>query len=146
MKEVNPYFDRIQKSLQIVIHKMQPKLLESMNALGVTSTQFFVLGFLKKQGSCKVTQLAEMMGVKPSAVTLLVDRLEENGLVLREHDKKDRRVVNISLTEHGDEKLKKVMEERKAIAERYLSHLTEEELMVMATLTEKLAQAVNVEN
>jgi DNA-binding MarR family transcriptional regulator len=146
MKEVNPYFDRIQKSLQIVIHKMQPKLLESMNALGVTTTQLFVLGLIKKQGSCKVTQLAEMMDVKPSAVTLLVDRLEENGLVLREHDKKDRRVVNISLTEHGDEKLKKVMEERKAIAGRYLSHLTEEELLVMATLTEKLAQVVNVEN
>jgi DNA-binding MarR family transcriptional regulator len=125
---------------------MQPKLLESMKAIGVTSTQLFVLGYLKKQGSCKVTQLAEMMDVKPSAVTLLVDRLEENGLVLREHDKKDRRVVNISLTDHGDDKLKKVMEERKAIAERYLSHLTEEELMVMATLTEKLAQAVNVEN
>ncbi|CRK80814.1 MarR family winged helix-turn-helix transcriptional regulator [Neobacillus massiliamazoniensis] len=146
MKEVIPYFDRIQNSLRIVINKMQPKLLESMKALGVTSTQLFVLGYLKKQGSCKVTQLAEMMDVKPSAVTLLVDRLEENGLVLREHDKKDRRVVNISLTEHGDEKLKKVMEERKAIGEQYLSHLTEEELLVMATLTEKLAQVVNVEN
>lgn len=146
MDEINPYFDRIQASLQIVIQKMQPKLLESMNALGVTPTQLFVLGFLKKQGSCKVTQLAEMMDVKPSAVTLLVDRLEQNGFVLREHDKKDRRVVNISITEHGDEKLKKVMEERKAIAERYLSYLTEEELLVMATLTEKLAQAVTVEN
>ncbi len=146
MKEVNPYIDRIQGSLQIVIHKMQPKLLESMNALGVTPTQLFVLCFLKKQGSCKVSQIAEMMGVKPSAVTLLVDRLEQNGIVLREHDKKDRRVVNIILTEQGDEKLKKVMEERKAFAERYLSHLTEEELLVMATLTEKLAQAVNVEN
>ncbi|MED3562772.1 MarR family transcriptional regulator [Bacillus xiapuensis] len=145
MEGLNP-IDRIQASLQIVIHKMQPKLLESMNALGVTPTQLFVLGFLKKQGSCKVTQLAAMMDVKPSAVTLLVDRLEQNGFVLREHDKKDRRVVNISLTECGDEKLKKVMQERKAIAERYLSHLTEEELSVMATLTEKLAQAVNEEN
>ncbi|NRD79977.1 MarR family transcriptional regulator [Bacillus sp. BRMEA1] len=146
MTELNSYFERIQASLQTVFHKMQPIFLESLNALGVTPTQFFVLDFLKKQGSCKVTQIADMMDVKPSAVTLLVDRLEDHGYVLREHDKKDRRVVNIRITEQGEEKWKKVMEERKAITERNLSHLTEEELMAMATIFEKLALAVNVEN
>jgi DNA-binding MarR family transcriptional regulator len=145
MKEANPYVERIQASIQIINQTMQPKLIESMNALGVTPTQLFVLGFLKKQGSCKITKIAEIMDVKPSAVTLLIDRLEQNELVLREHDKKDRRVVNISLTKLGEEKLMKVLEERKSLAERYLSHLSVEELSMMATLTEKLAQAVNIE-
>jgi DNA-binding MarR family transcriptional regulator len=145
MGEVSHYIQRIQSALHIMFQKMQPEMLESMNAQGVTPTQLFVLGFLSKQGSCKISQLAEQMDVKPSAVTFMVDRLEQHKLVRREHDTKDRRVVNISLTKQGEEKFKKVLEERKATVERYLSHLTKEELSFMATVVEKLAQATVLE-
>ncbi|MBO9130833.1 MarR family transcriptional regulator [Bacillus sp. 165] len=142
MKEMNDYIERIQSALHTTIHKMQPEILESMHAQGITPTQFFVLVYLKKQGSCKVSQLAEQLDVKPSAVTFMVDRLEQNELVQREHDKKDRRVVNISLTMRGEEKLTKVIKDRKAIVERYLGYLNDEELSFMADITEKLAEAV----
>ncbi|GAA3322408.1 hypothetical protein GCM10020331_042180 [Ectobacillus funiculus] len=80
------------------------------------------------------------MDVKPSAVTLMIDRLEQHKLVEREHDKKDRRVVNIRLSERGKERLKQLIGARKAVAQRYLSSLTTEELEAMASITEKLAQ------
>ncbi|WP_028402990.1 MarR family winged helix-turn-helix transcriptional regulator [Ectobacillus panaciterrae] len=141
MSEVSDYIQRIQSALHITFQKMQPEMLESMNALGVTPTQLFVLAFLNKEGSAKVSQLAEKMGVKPSAVTFMVDRLEQHKLVMREHDTKDRRVVNISLTKQGEEKFKKILQERKVIVERYLSHLTKEELLFTAEIAEKLAQS-----
>jgi DNA-binding MarR family transcriptional regulator len=119
--------------------------MESMHANGVTPTQFFVLMYLRKQGSCKISELADHMGVKPSAVTFMIDRLEQNNIVIREHDKKDRRVVNISLSSQGEEKVKMILEERKAIVKGYLSNLSTDELANFAIIAEKLAEATTSE-
>lgn len=141
MGNKNEYIERIQIALQSTIHKMQPKVTESMNSHGVTATQFFVLMFLRKKESCKISEIAEMMGVKPSAVSFMIDRLEHNNFVYREHDKKDRRVVNIMLTEEGIKKLEAVIKDRKEIFESFLFNLSDEELLQFAMITEKLANA-----
>jgi DNA-binding MarR family transcriptional regulator len=137
----NEYIERIQVALQSTIHKMQPKVTESMNSHGVTATQFFVLMYLRKKESCKISEIAEMMGVKPSAVSFMIDRLEHNDFVYREHDKKDRRVVNIMLTEEGIKKLESVIKDRKEIFESFLFNLSDDELLQFAKITEKLANA-----
>lgn len=136
----NQYIERIQVAIQTAVHKMQPVMMESMNKYAVTPTQFFVLMFLFKKGSSKISELAEHMGVKPSAVSFMIDRLEQNNFVNREHDKKDRRVVNISLSEEGKEKLNNVLKERKSIFEQQLTTLTSEELEQFAKIAEKLAE------
>ncbi|MES9683995.1 MarR family transcriptional regulator [Bacillus sp. AFS001701] len=141
MGNKNEYIERIQIALQSTIHKMQPKVTESMNSHGVTATQFFVLMYLRKKESCKISEIAEMMGVKPSAVSFMIDRLEHNDFVYREHDKKDRRVVNIMLTEEGIKKLESVIKDRKEIFESFLFNLSDEELLQFAKITEKLANA-----
>lgn len=146
MENSNEYIERIQIALQTSIHKVQPRMTENMNKLGVTHTQFMVLMYLRNKGSCKISELAEFMGVKPSAVSFMIDRLEHNNFVLREHDKKDRRVVNISLSEDGQKKLKNVIKERKKIFESSLLKLTEEELLQFAKITERLAEIVSNEN
>ena len=143
MNNKNEYIERIQVALQTTIHKMQPIMTENMNKHGVTATQFFVLMYLRKKESCKISEIAEFMGVKPSAVSFMIDRLEHNNFVYREHDKKDRRVVNIMLTEEGIKKLDLVMKERKEIFEGFLFYLSDEELLQFATITEKLAEAAN---
>lgn len=132
--------ERIQTALQITIQKIQPEMIESMHKLGITPTQLFVMNFIKKKGSCRITQLADKMSVKPSAVTFMIDRLEQSEFVAREHDKKDRRAVNITLTCNGEEKLSETFAARKAIVERHLSSLTEDELTSLADIAEKLAQ------
>ncbi|UPM55185.1 MarR family winged helix-turn-helix transcriptional regulator [Gottfriedia acidiceleris] len=141
MGNKNEYIERIQIALQSTIHKMQPKVTESMNSHGVTATQFFVLMYLRKKESCKISEIAEMMGVKPSAVSFMIDRLEHNDFVYREHDKKDRRVVNIMLTEEGIKKLESVIKDRKEIFESFLFNLSDDELLQFAKITEKLANA-----
>ncbi|MEH7348964.1 MULTISPECIES: MarR family winged helix-turn-helix transcriptional regulator [Gottfriedia] len=141
MGNKNEYIERIQIALQSTIHKMQPKVTESMNSHGVTATQFFVLMYLRKKESCKISEIAEMMGVKPSAVSFMIDRLEHNDFVYREHDKKDRRVVNIMLTEEGNKKLESVIKDRKEIFESFLFNLSDDELLQFARITEKLANA-----
>lgn len=143
MSNTSEYIERIQIALQQSIHKMQPEMTDNMNKHGVTATQFFVLMFIRKNGSGKISEIAEFMGVKPSAVSFMIDRLEHHNFVYREHDKKDRRVVNILLSDVGIQKLNQVINERKAIVDRYLLKLTDEELLQFAKITERLAEIVS---
>lgn len=77
MKSADQLMSDIQLSLQALFQKIQPEMLESMEKQGVTPAQLFVLASLKKHGSLKVSEIAERMEVKPSAVTLMADRLEQ---------------------------------------------------------------------
>ena len=142
MGDKGEYIERIQIAFQTSIHKMQPRMTEILNKHGVTATQFFVLMALRKNKSCKVSEIADFMGVKPSAVSFMIDRLEHNHFVFREHDKKDRRAVNIKLSEEGIKKLELVIKERKEIFESSLLMLTDEELLQFVMIAEKLAESV----
>jgi DNA-binding MarR family transcriptional regulator len=145
MGDVDHYIARIQKASHIAYQKIHPEMSEILHVHGVTPTQMFVLSFLKTQGRCNISQLADHLGVKPSAATFMIDRLEQNHLVTREHDQNDRRVVNIRLTKQGENLLENILKSRKAIITKYLSYLTEEELSFMAEIAEKLVQCTSLE-
>ena len=59
------------------------------------------LARLERQGPSRLTVLALAEGVTQPAMTQLVDRLQEAGLVSRGTDPADGRVVQVSITEEG---------------------------------------------
>lgn len=60
-----------------------------------------ILSHLDAFDPTMVTELAEYMGVTPSTMSLNLTRLQEAGLVSRERDPDDGRVMNVRLTEAG---------------------------------------------
>lgn len=48
-----------------------------------------------------LSELAERLTVSPSTMSTMITAMENNGLVLRERDSRDRRVVWIHITDHG---------------------------------------------
>lgn len=63
--------------------------------------QVRILAHLHEQDPTMVTELADHMGVTPSTMSLNLKRLREAGLVTRERDPDDRRVMNVRLTPEG---------------------------------------------
>ena len=59
-------------------------------------------------GSTTISELTERLALTQSTVTELVQRAEQAGLVQREGSKTDGRVVHLTLTELGDERLEAV--------------------------------------
>ena len=47
------------------------------------------------------TKLAPKMGMEPRSLTRMIKHLDENGLITKQSDKKDKRLVKIFLTEKG---------------------------------------------
>ncbi|MCK5775078.1 MAG: MarR family transcriptional regulator [Bacteroidales bacterium] len=66
----------------------------------------YVLVNVKKEG-IPVTKIAPLMGIEPTSLSRLLKTMEERGLIYREKDLKDRRVVMLKLTPKGFE-LKKI--------------------------------------
>jgi DNA-binding MarR family transcriptional regulator len=66
----------------------------------------------------RITELAELEGLAQPTMTLLVKRLEEQGLVLRRRDSSDARAVLVEITPAGEEALE-------ALRERFWIRLSE---------------------
>jgi DNA-binding MarR family transcriptional regulator len=47
------------------------------------------------------TKLAPKMGMEPRSLTRMIKHLDENGLITKQSDKKDKRLVKIFLTDKG---------------------------------------------
>ena len=68
---------------------------------GLTIPQMRLLWTLRDEDGQPVGALAEHLGVNPSTITGHVDRLVRQGLVRREEDPDDRRIVRNYLTDEG---------------------------------------------
>lgn len=135
---MDPVVYRIQMAFQQLKRNLESD--SSMtDASGVTRPQMFMLYAIDKWGRCNLTQLAEQMEVKPSAITVMIDRLEKAGFVKRTHDTVDRRSILVEMTPSGKVVLQKAMEERNTVLKRYLSRLNQDEVVILTDLLERLA-------
>jgi DNA-binding MarR family transcriptional regulator len=72
-----------------------------LNDLGVTYPQYLVLLVLWEQDTVPVGEIARRLQLDAAALTPLVKRLEALGLVSRQRDSRDERIVRISLSPAG---------------------------------------------
>lgn len=73
----------------------------------LTTSQLIVLQRVAEKGSALPSTIAKSVGLKQATVTVLVNKLENAGLVSRRRDTEDRRRVWIELTASG----RRVLEE-----------------------------------
>jgi len=72
---------------------------------GLTAPQLLVLQSVRKHGRAKPSVIARDIVLSQPTVTSILDRLEKGGLLTRERSAKDRRVVEVILTEAGSTKV-----------------------------------------
>ncbi|HTZ92547.1 MAG TPA: MarR family transcriptional regulator [Streptosporangiaceae bacterium] len=78
-------------------------LIRRLSPPGMSLTSAATLNTLERSGPCRLTALAAAEGVTQPAMTQLVGRLTEAGLVTRCADPEDGRVVHVQLTDEGRE-------------------------------------------
>ena len=76
-------------------------LIRWLSPPGMSLTSAATLNTLEHSGPCRLTALAATEGVSQPAMTQLVSRLAEGGLVIRCADPADGRVVHVQLTDSG---------------------------------------------
>ena len=85
-----------------------------------------------------VKELAEFTGVTPGAITQFVDTLVEKGLVMREGDAADRRVVRMKITKLAIDQFEKFRQKHFESFGKVFEVLTNEEIEQLLSLLEKI--------
>lgn len=103
---------------------------ETFKSVDLTSVQYNVLRILRGAGAGGLTcgEISERLVTKDSDITRLLDRLENRGLVSRERDTKDRRVIVTRITETGLRVLKELDKPVVKSIKRQFAHLSEKQL------------------
>src|SRR6202522_4147309 len=109
----------------------------------LSRTEAIVLDTLR-DGPRRITELAELEGLAQPTTTLLVKRLEEMGLVRRERQTDDGRVVLVSLEPAGILALEDFRAQFMALLRADLATTTDEQIEALATATETLESLINL--
>lgn len=68
---------------------------------GLTSSQLILLKVVRDQSLATIGELATSISLSQATLTNILDRLESNGLVIRERSDEDKRKIRVRLTEAG---------------------------------------------
>lgn len=129
---------RMQIAMQLLRRNIESDLQKTVES-PITKPQMFMLYTINKFEKCKLSYLAELLDVKPSAITVMIDRLEKAGYIKRFQDADDRRLVLVEMTPSGKEVLEKAIQDRNNILKMYLSKLEPKEVVLITELLEKVA-------
>ncbi len=80
-----------------------------LDPYGITYPQYLALVALSGREGQAVSELGEKLQLESNTLTPLIKRLEAAGLVTRTRDKKDERVVRLSLTSAGSDLVKEAL-------------------------------------
>ena len=109
----------------------------------LSHTEARVLNTLR-DGPRRITELAESEGLAQPTTTLLVKRLEELGLVRRERQTDDGRMVLVSLEPAGIQALEDFRSQLTALLRADLATTTDEQIEALAAATETLESLINL--
>ncbi|MED2973992.1 MULTISPECIES: MarR family winged helix-turn-helix transcriptional regulator [unclassified Fictibacillus] len=131
------YVEKLEVAHYILSKSLHP---ETTGEGDLTRTQYILMRMLSVRDRWTVTELAEMLEVKPSAVTVAVDRLYKKNYVQRYRSEADRRIVYLELSETGIAILHEAEERRLVSMENLLSKLSQEEREMLITIYGKFGK------
>lgn len=132
------YIERLMSAWSNSFRKIQGEIMQH-SELGLTGPQFQMLGIIYRNKSCNVSYLSEKLDVRPSAITVMTDRLVQRDYIERQHDEQDRRAVLLKVTELGSQVYQEAGKKAREVLKYYLSDFSEEDMKVLIRITENIA-------
>jgi DNA-binding MarR family transcriptional regulator len=120
------------------------ELARVLEPFGLKIAQLDVLMNLHRHPGMSQHDLARKLLVGRSNITMLLPQLERQGLLQREGDTKDKRIMRLALTERGEALLMKALEAYTGLIDRVMAQSTPAECdqmgAVMARISEMLKE------
>lgn len=89
--------------LYATTREMTKRYRPLLDKLKLTYPQYLVLLVLWEVKAISVKALGKRLYLDSGTLTPMIKRMEDHNLVRRQRSKEDERVVNVSLTKHGEE-------------------------------------------
>ena len=133
--------DELAGRLRVAVVRLNRKLRQQAMA-GLSPAQASALGTVNRLTNPTLGELAAAEQVQPPTVTRLIASLETAGLVARETDGGDRRVVRVKITAEGRRNLQRIRSLKNAYLNRRLAALDPAEQQLAESMTSLLEHLV----
>lgn len=132
--------ERIAENLVELLPFYHKKIFRpGLGTTGIQTAQYRTLGILIREGhALPMSELGKRMFNSKPYMTMLVDQLIRDGHVQRIPDTRDRRVVNIAITDEGRRHLKQASSRYKENVKNILSDLDRQDLEDLCQSLDKL--------
>ncbi|GAB6179204.1 hypothetical protein JCM14036_05230 [Desulfotomaculum defluvii] len=125
-------------SLYMSYKKVQILFASIAEQMGLDPAPLLALKRLWDQDGLTITELSDKLFLKASTITSLIDRMERDGLVHRERNQDDRRVVRVYLTNKAKELKEQYPGLDRLINEKIAGKMSDKEIENLVTLLKKL--------
>jgi len=138
--KVNPNQEEIVLRLWLLLRRVGDALNLCLDLMyskyGITNEQSGVLAAIKSRGPLKPSDLASILERSPNSMSMLVDRMVKANLVKRTRDRKDRRVVFVTMTDKGRQAIDPAIPEGWQLIHKVLSPLSYDQQRGLADMLE----------
>jgi DNA-binding MarR family transcriptional regulator len=115
------------------------KFLREVSPNPLTLTQFHLLKVITLNGHHQVGKMANVLGVSPPAATKSIDKLEQQGLVVRHPSKGDRRATLLSSSPKGRRLVEKYEKLKESRLSPVLQEFSDDEMNRMVHLIKRFS-------
>lgn len=127
MSNTDPFLSAFYQWVDIFMHRSMRRFIHYAKESGLSMSMIGTLFHLRKKGCAGVTDLGDHLGVTSAASSQMLERLVQQGLILRTEDPNDRRVKQIVLTEKGHQVLDEGIRARQGWMDDLVEILSQEE-------------------
>lgn len=142
MDQIDIYCRTLDRAWHVVTSRLTAEFSAQLDD-GMTLPQFFLMR-LVADGGLTISEASQRVGVTPAAITLLATRLVRAGLLTRQRDRHDRRIVRLRLTPDGQQRLAELEGKRLGIVRRYLTSIPPTDLDLLVPIVQRLADGMDV--
>jgi DNA-binding MarR family transcriptional regulator len=106
-KQETPDREKLSHLLVSFYEKISSWEQAAVRGSGLSPTQMHAIEIIGQEKSLRMKELAEHLGITTGSLTVMVDRLEQNGFLERRPHETDRRSFLVALTDKGKRHFKR---------------------------------------
>jgi MarR family transcriptional regulator, organic hydroperoxide resistance regulator len=134
-------FDNLRRVYQVINEQSK----KAKKQTGITGPQLWAIKMIAESSPVQVSELARKMYLHPATVVGILNRLEEQSLVIRTRTREDRRVVDVNLTPEGKALVARAPEVAQGLLAAGLEVLPVLRLLEIASALDQLVQILGAQ-
>lgn len=139
-------FQGVLKNFRIIFRSVQNYSRQVEKETGVSSAQLWMLWELGNEPGLTVSRLANVLSIHQSTCSNMLDKLQQKGLICRERNSSDQRIVRLFLTGSGTALLGKAPRPAQGVLSDVLLRLPGTALVELDSGLGQLVSALKIKN
>ena len=125
-----------------LINRVRVELIDAMDRelarFDISAPQLIVLASVANREADSASSLCRNISYDPGAMTRMIDRLEQKGLIRRVPNPEDRRATNLELTTAGKALFPQLLEAKETVQKQFLRGFSTEDIATLEGLLNRI--------